>query len=144
LKKLEIEVEVNSSNEEKSPPKKKVDYSGLGYFCCFALILLIVLSILYWYITLPIIAILILTYLIYRQQVKKKLYIKLDTKIKQDESVKETGYKPTEKGKFTEKYKDWLIQKEKEKKKLIELPALSQSQLSYESPAIYQRIPREE
>lgn len=120
-----------SVDEEKSE-KKKGDYSSLGYCCCFLLVTLIVLSIMFWYITVPIIIVLIIIYLINRHQKKKKLYITLDTKVKQEEFIRETGYVPIEKGKFTEKYKAWLIQKENEKKALLQQQPILQSQPSYQ------------
>lgn len=126
------------SSDEKKSDKKKVDYSGLGYCCCVIFIVLIYLSITFWYITVPIIIVLIIIYLINRYQKKKKLYITLNTKIKQEEFVRETGYVPIKKGKFTEKYKIWLIQKENEKKALIQQQAILQAQPSY------QPVPRQE
>lgn len=120
------------SSDEKKSDKKKVDYSGLGYCCCVVLMGLIVLSITFWYITVPIIIVLIIIYLINRHQKKKKLYISLNTKIKQEEFIRETGYVPIKKGKFTEKYKIWLIQKENEKKALLQQQAILQSQPSYQ------------
>ena len=133
----------SSSVEEKSE-KKKVDYSGLGYCCCVILVTLIVLSIIYWYITIPIIGVLIIVYLIFRYNNKKKIYITLDTKIKQEEFITETGYLPIENGKFTEKYKVWLIQKENERKGLLQLQPTLQPQISYQVAPTYQPVPRRE
>ncbi|MDX1798551.1 MAG: hypothetical protein R3255_07875 [Candidatus Lokiarchaeia archaeon] len=108
-------------NDKKKSEKKQVSYSSLGYCCCVVLVTLIALSIIFWYITIPLIGILIIIYLIFRHQNKKKLYITLDTTIKQEEFSKESGYLPLEKGKFTKKYKVWLIQKENEKKIVLPL-----------------------
>ena len=128
---------MSQNNDEKKPRKKPVDYTGLGYCCCIVLMTLIVLSIIFWYITIPLIGVLIIIYLIFRHQKKKKLYITLDTKIKQEEFIKESGYVPLEKGKFTKKYKAWLIQKENEKKLLLQIQPTLQSH-SPDQPTLQQ------
>ena len=102
---------------------------------------LIALSIVFWYITIPIIAILIGSYIYISHKNQIKLYNSLDTKEKREEYIKEIGYLPIDKGKFTGEYKSWLIKKENERKTFLQPQQTTQSEPTYQPQPAYQPEP---
>lgn len=105
--------------------KPKSSTSGISYcfYCCYCIIpfMLIFGSILIIYtpqivqmIIIPSIFIgLALTYFLIQKRIYHHLYKEMNSETKQIVFEEETGYKPIIKGKFTFKYKAWLIQNEK-------------------------------
>ncbi len=127
------------SNERKSK-EKKVGCPCCGYLCCAFSMVLIALSIVYWYITIPIIAILIVGYIFVSHQNRIKVCNSLDTIEKHEEFIKETGNYPIDKGKFTSTYKAWLIKKENERKASLQQQT-TQAQPTHQPQPAYQSEP---
>ncbi len=96
-------------------------------FFGFASVIMFTLFIIYW----VIISVIITSYLVYKYRKSKLKFILLDTKAKQKAFEAETGYKPTNDGKFTYKYKMWLLQMEEENSALE-----SKSYRSINSPQV--------
>jgi len=121
--------------------EKKARCPCCGYLCCVLTMFLIALSIVFWYITIPIIAILIGSYIYISHKNQIKLYNSLDTKEKREEYTKEIGYLPIDKGKFTGEYKSWLIKKENERKSFLQPQQISQSEPTYQPTPEYKPEP---
>ncbi|MHA1491673.1 MAG: hypothetical protein ACTSRI_18710, partial [Promethearchaeota archaeon] len=78
-------------------------------------------------------------YINHKNQIK--LYNSLDTKEKREEYIKEIGYLPIDKGKFTGEYKSWLIKKENERKSFLQPQQISQSEPIYQPTPEYKPEP---
>ncbi|MFX0180462.1 MAG: hypothetical protein ACFE78_09735 [Candidatus Hodarchaeota archaeon] len=105
--------------------KPKTSSSGIPYYfyCCYCIIPIILLfgliSIIYTpeivqRIILPGIFLgLFIMYFLIQKRIYYSMYKEMDSEIKRVIFEEETGYKPVVKGRFTFKYKAWLIQNEK-------------------------------
>jgi len=96
-------------------------------YCCTTVIPLLLIasfSVIYlqsesgWITIIPVIIIIIILYPIIRRQSDIKTCKMLDSEIKRILYEEETGYSPLKDGKYTFKYRAWLIQKDKEPSRL--------------------------
>lgn len=111
--------------------KPKVSTSGISYcfYCCYCIIPFVlifgIITMIYTpeivqMIMIPVIFfVLILGYFLIQKRIYYYMYKEMNSEIKQILFEEETGYKPIIKGKFTFKYKAWLIQYQKKEKKSI-------------------------
>lgn len=96
------------------------------------ILIIIFVSTFFWPISVSIVIVIIVSIIVVRKQKKNKLYISLNTEKKQEDFEKETGYKPIENGKFTKRYKSWLI-------RIYDL-----SRDPYRQPVAYEQPPKQE
>ncbi|MFX1494553.1 MAG: hypothetical protein ACFFBZ_09755 [Promethearchaeota archaeon] len=105
--------------------KPRTNSSGIPYcfYCCYCIIPIVLIFGLITIIYTPeivqgiiipgIFLGLFITYFLIQKRIYHYIYMEMDSEIKRVIFEEETGYKPIVKGKFTFKYKAWLIQNEK-------------------------------
>ncbi|MHA1726753.1 MAG: zinc-ribbon domain-containing protein [Promethearchaeota archaeon] len=105
------------------------------YLCCTFSIIILILLIAYWYIALPIIIILLISYMAISHQKNVKYISTLDSPKNQEIFTRETGFLPLKEGKLTKEYKEWLRQKDKNRKIASQLPPTQQTEPPIQPPA---------
>lgn len=100
------------------PHKNIINLSDEDCCYCFLCLILIgaiigaiVLAFVYWYISLPIVAGVIISIFYYRKHQKEEMAQLLDTIPHQHEYRSITGYSPIQGNQLTDHYKEWLLQK---------------------------------